>query len=211
MHYWASPLEARLCAGQEVALVGAGNSAGQAAVYLAGQAAKVWMMVRGHGLKASMSRYLVDRIAGIPNIEVVTETGSAARGTRRQARRDAWRDRERHRDGAAGAPPVPVHRRRAQHRLAGGYRHRARRQGIHRDRRERPGTRSRPALPACSRSATCARARSSGSPPRSAKAPRWWPRSTPISPGTARSYIATLTTEESPMPGPCTHKKTIRT
>src|SRR5712691_3414226 len=47
VHYWASPLEAQLCVGQEVALVGAGNSAGQAAVYLAGRVAKVWMIVRG--------------------------------------------------------------------------------------------------------------------------------------------------------------------
>ena len=58
VHYWASPLEGRLCAGQEVALVGAGNSAGQAAVYLSSQAAKVWLIVRGPGLEASMSRYL---------------------------------------------------------------------------------------------------------------------------------------------------------
>ena len=63
VHYWASPLEAQLCAGQEVALVGAGNSAGQAAVYLASQVAKVWLLVRGPSLDASMSRYLVDRIA----------------------------------------------------------------------------------------------------------------------------------------------------
>ena len=62
MHYWASPLEAKLCAEQEVALVGAGNSAGQAAVYLASQAAKVWMLVRGPSLEATMSRYLIDRI-----------------------------------------------------------------------------------------------------------------------------------------------------
>jgi thioredoxin reductase len=48
VHYWASPLEAKLCAGQEVALVGAGNSAGQAAVYLASQVAKVWLR-RPHG------------------------------------------------------------------------------------------------------------------------------------------------------------------
>src|SRR5881396_1121498 len=72
VHYWASPLEARLCAGQEVALVGAGNSAGQGAVYLASQVAKVWLLVRGPSLAASMSRYLVDRIAGLPNVEVVT-------------------------------------------------------------------------------------------------------------------------------------------
>jgi thioredoxin reductase (NADPH) len=72
VHYWASPIEARLCAGQEVALVGAGNSAGQAVVYLAAKVAKVWMLVRGASLEASMSRYLVDRIRGLPNVEVVT-------------------------------------------------------------------------------------------------------------------------------------------
>jgi thioredoxin reductase (NADPH) len=72
VHYWASPLEAKLCAGQEVALVGGGNSAGQGAVYLATQASKVWLLVRGTDLNASMSRYLVDRIAGLANVEVVT-------------------------------------------------------------------------------------------------------------------------------------------
>ncbi len=72
VHYWASPLEAKLCAGQEVALVGAGNSAGQAAVYLASQVAKVWLVIRGKSLDASMSRYLIDRIESLPNIEVVT-------------------------------------------------------------------------------------------------------------------------------------------
>ena len=71
VHYWASPLEAKLCAGQEVALVGAGNSAGQAAVYLASQVKKVWLVIRGKSLAASMSRYLIDRIESLPNIEVV--------------------------------------------------------------------------------------------------------------------------------------------
>jgi thioredoxin reductase (NADPH) len=73
VHYWASPLEGKLCAGQEVAVVGAGNSAGQAVVYLAGKAAKVWLLVRGSGLDASMSRYLIDRIAALSNVEVVTQ------------------------------------------------------------------------------------------------------------------------------------------
>jgi thioredoxin reductase (NADPH) len=72
IHYWASPLEAKLCAGQEVALVGAGNSAGQAVVYLAAHVSKVWMLVRGCDLDATMSRYLVDRIRGLDNVEVVT-------------------------------------------------------------------------------------------------------------------------------------------
>jgi thioredoxin reductase (NADPH) len=71
VHYWASPVEAKLCAGQEVALVGAGNSAGQAVVYLASQVAKVWLLVRGPSLEASMSRYLVDRVRGLANVEVV--------------------------------------------------------------------------------------------------------------------------------------------
>jgi thioredoxin reductase (NADPH) len=74
VHYWASPFEAKLCAGQEVALVGGGNSAGQAVVYLASQVAKVWLLVRGPDLAASMSRYLVDRISGLSNVEVLTET-----------------------------------------------------------------------------------------------------------------------------------------
>lgn len=74
VHYWASPLEGKLCAGQEVALVGAGNSAGQAVVYLAGEVAKVWLLARGRSLEASMSRYLVDRIAALPNVEVLLQT-----------------------------------------------------------------------------------------------------------------------------------------
>jgi thioredoxin reductase (NADPH) len=74
VHYWASPLEGKLCAGQEVALVGAGNSAGQAAVYLASQVARVWLLVRGRSLEASMSRYLVDRVGGLPNVEVLAQT-----------------------------------------------------------------------------------------------------------------------------------------
>jgi len=74
VHYWASPLEAKLCAGLEVALVGGGNSAGQAAVYLASQVAKVWLLVRGPSLGSGMSRYLVDRLQGLSNVEVLTRT-----------------------------------------------------------------------------------------------------------------------------------------
>jgi thioredoxin reductase (NADPH) len=72
VHYWASPLEGKLCANQEVVLVGAGNSAGQAAVYLASQGVKVWMLVRRSDLGATMSRYLVERIRGLANVQVVT-------------------------------------------------------------------------------------------------------------------------------------------
>src|SRR6266581_3747149 len=72
--YWASPIEARLCAEQEIALVGGGNSAGQAAVFLSGHARKVHLMIRGGGLGASMSRYLIERIEATPNIELVFNT-----------------------------------------------------------------------------------------------------------------------------------------
>jgi thioredoxin reductase (NADPH) len=98
VHYWVSPLEARLCAGQEVALVGAGNSAGQAVVYLASQVAKVWLLVRGADLNASMSSYLVDRITGLANVEVLTHTQiSALEGT------DGMLEAVRWRQGASGA------------------------------------------------------------------------------------------------------------
>jgi thioredoxin reductase (NADPH) len=72
--YWASPIEARLCKEQEVILVGGGNSAGQAAVFLAAHARKVHMVIRGGGLGASMSRYLIERIEATPNIELVFNT-----------------------------------------------------------------------------------------------------------------------------------------
>jgi len=102
VHYWASPLEAKLCGGQEVALVGAGNSAGQAAVYLASQVAKVWVLVRGHSLAASMSRYLVDRISGLSNVEVLTQaTVTAVEGRDGMLEGIRWRQ---------GAPDQEVRR-----------------------------------------------------------------------------------------------------
>jgi thioredoxin reductase (NADPH) len=95
VHYWASPLEAKLSAGQEVALVGGGNSAGQGAVYLATQASKVWLLVRGPDLNASMSRYLVDRIAGLSNVEVVTRARvSALEGRNGMLEAIRWRQGE---------------------------------------------------------------------------------------------------------------------
>jgi len=70
VHYWASPLEADLCAGQEIALVGGGNSAGQATVFLASRAKKVTLLAR-RPLEQTMSQYLIERIHAQPNIEVV--------------------------------------------------------------------------------------------------------------------------------------------
>lgn len=72
--YWASPIEARVCREQEIAMVGGGNSAGQAAVFLSRFVAKIWMLVRGSSLAESMSRYLIDRIAALPNVEIMFRT-----------------------------------------------------------------------------------------------------------------------------------------
>ncbi|MFN3946330.1 MAG: FAD-dependent oxidoreductase [Allosphingosinicella sp.] len=69
IYYWASPVEATLVAGREVALVGGGNSAGQAAVFLSRHAARIHLIVR-RPLAATMSQYLIDRIAATPNIEL---------------------------------------------------------------------------------------------------------------------------------------------
>src|SRR5262249_15461980 len=94
--YWASPIEAHHCRGQEVVLVGGGNSAGQAAVFLSGYAVRVRVLVRGKGLSESTSRYLVDRIAATPNIHVHARTelsGLEADGDGALAF-VRWRDRE---------------------------------------------------------------------------------------------------------------------
>lgn len=67
--YWASPIEARLCADCDVALIGGGNSAGQAVVFLAPHVKRLHLFVR-RDLSETMSRYLIDRIAALPNVEV---------------------------------------------------------------------------------------------------------------------------------------------
>ncbi|WP_077002209.1 FAD-dependent oxidoreductase [Variovorax sp. KK3] len=72
--YWASALEAKVCEQQEVALVGGGNSAGQAAVFLSQHVSKLNLLVRGPSLEATMSRYLIDRIEATGNIELHPHT-----------------------------------------------------------------------------------------------------------------------------------------
>lgn len=62
IYYGATAVEARICGGEDIAIVGGGNSAGQAAVYLASHARHVYLMVRGPGLESTMSRYLISRI-----------------------------------------------------------------------------------------------------------------------------------------------------
>jgi thioredoxin reductase (NADPH) len=74
IYYSATHLEGQLCRGEEIAVVGGGNSAGQAAVFLSQLAAHVNVLVRGPGLADSMSRYLIQRIEGTPNVTLRTRT-----------------------------------------------------------------------------------------------------------------------------------------
>jgi thioredoxin reductase (NADPH) len=74
IYYAATELEARQCAGDAVLVVGGGNSAGQASVFLADQGSEVTVVVRGADLAATMSRYLVDRLEGHPRITILAQT-----------------------------------------------------------------------------------------------------------------------------------------
>jgi thioredoxin reductase (NADPH) len=71
IHYGATHIEAQLCEDEEVIVVGGGNSAGQAAVFLSQTARRVYMLVRAADLSESMSRYLIQRIIGNPSIELL--------------------------------------------------------------------------------------------------------------------------------------------
>jgi thioredoxin reductase (NADPH) len=78
VYYGAAMTEARACADQHVVVIGGANSAGQAAVYFSGYASRVSMLVRADGLAKSMSHYLIEQIAGLPNVEVRTGTEAVA-------------------------------------------------------------------------------------------------------------------------------------
>jgi thioredoxin reductase (NADPH) len=74
VHYAATQAEAQQCEGEDVAVVGGGNSAGQAALFLAGRTSRVYLLIRGGDLEKSMSRYLVDRVTDAENVEVLAST-----------------------------------------------------------------------------------------------------------------------------------------
>ena len=105
VHYWASPAEAKLCDGEEVALVGGGNSAGQAAAFLAPHVKRLTMIVRGDGLEASMSRYLIDRIKALENVDIVVGSELTALHGEHAGSLEAVTIRER-RSGATRQLPV---------------------------------------------------------------------------------------------------------
>lgn len=93
VHYWASPLEADLTVGHEVALVGGGNSAGQATVFLASRAQRVTLIAR-RPLSQTMSQYLIDRIQSLPNVDVVIGCEIAAlEGSDGDLEAVTWRER----------------------------------------------------------------------------------------------------------------------
>jgi thioredoxin reductase (NADPH) len=103
VHYWASPLEADLCSNQEVALIGGGNSAGQATVFLSSRARRVTLIAR-RPLEETMSQYLIDRIRAQPNIDVVIGCEiSSLNGEDGVLNAVSWRDK---RSGSVTVRPV---------------------------------------------------------------------------------------------------------
>jgi thioredoxin reductase (NADPH) len=111
--YWASPIEARLCRDEVIVLVGGGNSAGQAAVFLRNFAKKIWMLVRGPSLAESMSQYLIDRIRAIDNIEGLTQTEIVALYGSREKQLESvrWRNKcDRRRNRETDPPRLLLHR-----------------------------------------------------------------------------------------------------
>jgi len=92
IYYSATPMEQKLCAGEELVVVGGGNSAGQAAVFLAEKARRVHMLVRAEGLADSMSRYLIRRIEQHPGITLRTRTQVTAVEGAQHLESVTWRD-----------------------------------------------------------------------------------------------------------------------
>jgi thioredoxin reductase (NADPH) len=92
VYYSAMPMEAQLCRDEEVIVVGGGNSAGQAAVFLAQTSKRVHILVRAAGLSESMSRYLIRRIEGNPTIVLRPQTEIVALEGANHLERVSWRD-----------------------------------------------------------------------------------------------------------------------
>lgn len=102
VYYGATHLEAQLCGGKDVIVVGGGNSAGQAAIFLAQSARRVYMLVRSSGLAVSMSRYLIRRIEESPIIQLLTNTEITKLEGTEHLEQVSWRD--------AGTGKVETHK-----------------------------------------------------------------------------------------------------
>lgn len=94
VYYGATFLEAQLCRGDEVVVVGGGNAAGQAAVFLAQNTKRVHLVVRSAGLEQSMSKYLIQRIEQNPAITIHTKTEVVALEGDRHLERIRWQDKQ---------------------------------------------------------------------------------------------------------------------
>ncbi len=92
VYYGATHLESQLCGGQDVVVIGGANSAGQAAVFLAQTAKRVYLLVRGDSLANTMSRYLVRRIEESPKIELLTQTEVTSLAGNDRLEAVEWRD-----------------------------------------------------------------------------------------------------------------------
>jgi thioredoxin reductase (NADPH) len=92
VYYGATQVEAQICSDQEVAIVGGGNSAGQAAIFLSTVAKHVYLLVRGPGLSQTMSRYLISRIEACPEITLKTFTEIEALEGNGRLERTHWRN-----------------------------------------------------------------------------------------------------------------------
>jgi thioredoxin reductase (NADPH) len=92
VYYGATPMESQLCKGEDVIVVGGGNSAGQAATFLAQSARRVIILVRSDGLADSMSRYLIRRIEQIPSIELRTRCEIVSVDGTNHLEHVSWRD-----------------------------------------------------------------------------------------------------------------------
>ena len=101
VYYGATQIEAQLCHSEEIAIVGGGNSAGQAAIFLSAHASHVHVLVRGPGLAETMSRYLISRIEACPEITVRPRTEVEALEGNGRLERIRWRDTT---TGTSGTP-----------------------------------------------------------------------------------------------------------
>src|SRR5262249_33678713 len=92
VYYAATPMEAKLCEGEDIVIVGGGNSAGQAAMFLSRTCRSVHIAARGDGLAATMSRYLIRRIEDHPRITLHRRTELTALEGDRHLERVSWRN-----------------------------------------------------------------------------------------------------------------------
>jgi thioredoxin reductase (NADPH) len=104
IYYGATSIEAKICADESVAIVGGGNSAGQAAVFLAQHAKHVYLLVRGPGLSSTMSRYLISRIEASPQITLMNWTEIVSLEGDEHLRRVHWRNKQ---SGETGVQDIP--------------------------------------------------------------------------------------------------------